>query len=817
MKSKILSIAFALCMLSVVFTALPGEAAVYYTGTVQTTDSDGESKDVFFRGDWVYVNVELFYVNEHIDADIRVTLETQAGAERDTIYASTDVTSAGYYNSSEALPATGLNTAGFPMGDGNIAIADVVLYLDYIYYVEEVTRTQVMVKTSGMTLSPDPSWYYSPGQNVTITVVTSDTDPFYVQVLDDMGHDVVLPWTDQTVDSTGTWTRTFTIPMDAEDGEYLVEVRADDASDALWFARYFYVAKFDMILETERWAVLPGETVSVTYFVVDLSTLSLYTDVDVEWNAIWYEDDEEQIDTGILTPGESGTQQFVIPAAINLTSDYVVHFWANDSADRSVYDYLVFEIASLMADVWTNDNTYLGGEIVTVTVEAMVGYNFDWYYDNLPEAEVDIVVEKDGAALPAYAASDLMTGAMGTVQHEFQLGTDASEGTYIVTATVSKAGFSVTTMTTFVVELEYGLMVELDKDDYFSGEVASMTFTTMWGVDYIVNNSVFYVVSGYAGIILTGNSSTGTGSFTIPADYVGTIYVYAITVVNDHGLEGADAAAVRKAYIALAPVQDVYSAGETAQWNFRIVTMMTTGLLSYVVEDGMGNTVDAATLSTADTEFPTSGTISYAVPSVDASDYYTVTVTLKDGFGNNAEASSSVYLRAEYMIDVWLISDAGFVSRAFEQGDTVEFGYAITTNGATHKSVYKIRFYSSTDSSVDWYVLTSSTTGTLTVTIPENTADGEYWLQATLYDGVYNSWLWSDGVAFGVMADQSIWQKEIGGMSVIDFTILILIVLMIILLIVLPFVKGRMGAPKPSEPAPARMEPDEPPAAPPPQ
>lgn len=818
MKSKILSVAFALCMLSVVFTALPGEAAVYYTGTVQTTDIDGDSKDVFFRGDWVYVDVELFYENVHVDADILITLETQTGGERDSITdVSTDTTSTGYYNSSEADPPRGLNTAGFPMGVGNIAIADVVLYLDYVYYTEEVARAQVMIRTSDMWLDPDPSWPYSPGQNVTITMVTSNTEEFYVQVLDEMGHDLILPWTGQTVDATGTWTETFTIPVDAEDGEYVVEVRLDDPSDALWFDEYFHVAKFELILESQRWAVLPGETVSISYMVVDLATLALCTDVDVEWTAIWYDmDGDEQTETGVAVPGYQGMLDFVIPAAINMTSDYTVHFWANDSDDRSIHDYYVFETGLLMADLWTNSNAYVGGEIVTITVEAVVGYDFE-DSDALPDADVDIVVEKDGTVLTGYSVANLVTGVTGTVQHEFKLAADAEAGTYIVKADVSKAGFSVESMVVFVVQLEYGLMVELDKDAYYSGEVAHVAFTTIWGVDYIVGNSVFYRVSGSAGTILVGNSSTGSASFTVPADYVGVIGVYAITVVNDHGLVGEDSATVSKAFIAVAPALDVYSAGDTIQWDFRVITMMTMGLLSYIVVDDLGRTVASATLSSVDTAFPASGSITYTVPTDDASEYYTVTVSLKDGYGNNAQASSTVYLKAEYRVDVWLVRDSGFVSRAFEPGDTVEFGYAISTNGASHMSLYKIRFYATTDSSMNWYVMTALTTGTFKVTVPDNVPDGTYSLQAILYDGVSSAWLSSDGVSFGVLADQSLWQKEVGGMSVIDLTILLLIVLMIVLLIVLPFVKARMGRPKDIAPEPVRMEPEPPKQAGPPQ
>jgi uncharacterized SAM-binding protein YcdF (DUF218 family) len=46
-------------------------------------------------------------------------------------------------------------------------------------------------------------------------------------------------------------------------------------------------------------------------------------------------------------------------------------------------------------------------------------------------------------------------------------------------------------------------------------------------------------------------------------------------------------------------------------------------------------------------------------------------------------------------------------------------------------------------------------------------------------------------------------------MSAINFTILVLLIIMILLLIVMPFLRGRMGAPK-TPPEPAKVEPPPP-------
>ncbi|MEW5748698.1 MAG: hypothetical protein AB1793_07970 [Candidatus Thermoplasmatota archaeon] len=797
MKGKILSLALALCMIAVVFTALPTKGAVYYTGTVQTTDDAGLPMDVFFRGDHVYVNVTLYYENVLVDADILVELVDENGNVRDSIYTTTDDPVDGYYNSSAAIPIDSLNTNGVPIS-GDMTVCDIVLYVEDYWWWTEVDREQIVLKETGLSLDPPNDWYYYPGQDVTITVTTGDTDAFYVQILNETDDDMVPPWTYQTVDEDGVWSETFTIPEDAKDGEYLIEVRAE-TSDALWFDELFWVAKYALMLDTDRYYVLPGENVEVEYMVVDMATLSLYSDVTVEWNAEWYnETNVLQVDTGELVPGYFGTEIFTIPAEINLTSDYDVYFWANDTADRSMETWITFYTGDMMGDVWTEDDTYLAGEVVVVSAQATV----NWY--SLPEADVDIVVEKDGAAIAAYGASDLTTGVNGVVEHEFQLASDADPGTYVVTATMSKVGYTVVRMTTFDIDLEYDLDAELDKDQYYSGETATVTFTTVWGVEEVENNSVFYIVYSSLGNVAVGNTSSGEASFAVPDDYVGWIDIEAVTIVNGYYLDAWDDAWVQKAYIAIAPVAEIYSGGDTVQWEFEILTEMTSGMLSYEVVDAGGEPVASSSM-----DFATSGMISFTVPGSDPSTEYTVTLTLKDGLGNNVEAESSVWLEEEYTISVWLVSDSGYVSRAFEPGAEIEFGYEITTNGAPHMSVYKIRYYSYADY-IDMYVLTNDTSGTLTVTVPEDTPDGYYGIWVTLYDGVENTWLSSDGVDFVVMADQSGWDKEVIGMSAIDFVMLVLIIVMILLLIVVPFLKTRGPGLTKSEPAP----PAEPPAPP---
>lgn len=805
-------------MIALVFTALPTKGEVYYTGTVQTMDDTGMLKDSFFRGERIYVNVTLWYQSALVDADINVQLYDPDGTPRSLIDAETNDPAVGYFNSTESVPEAWLSTNNVDI-DGDVGVCDVVLTALTLHGWIEVVREQILLREERVTLDPDPAAPYFPGQDVTVTVTTASDEEFFVEVLDPDMHDLVAAQTFQEADENGEWSWTFEIPDGARDGWYTVNVRNEDTDDYLWddwwstSVAYFYIEKYRLEMYTDRDVVLPGEDVEVEYIVYDLSTLSLYMDVTTEWTATWYNlTGDDQIDTGELVPSYNGTEIFTIPTDINMSSDYQIHFWVNDTADRTSEAWLTFSMGRLGGDVWTDDSVYLAGMVVTVQVEAWVEYEWsssDW--DDLPGADVDIVVEKDGVELAIYGETDMTTGAYGEVEHDFTLADDAGLGTYLVTATISKLDYSIVRMTTFEVEFEYDFEVSLDKDTYYSGETATAAFTTWWGPQKVTDNTVFYIVYSGVGDLMSGSTTTGEVEFQIPLDFVGNLWVYGVTSVESYTMEDWDSASVQKAYIALAPLVEEYSGGDTVQWEYVIMTMMIDGQLSYEIWSSDGEMMASTTIAFSD-----SGTISYTVPVDDPASWYAVVVTLKDGMGNSVSAVSYVYLVSMYDITAWIDNDSGFVSRAFEPGDTIRIGYEITTNGVAHRSVYKIEYYTSADW-VSLYVITESTTGTLTLTVPEGATDGDYDIYVDLRDGVTNAYLAGDWLQYGVLTGQSGWDKEIAGMSAIDFTILVLIIVMIVLLIVVPFLKGKeFKVFKPKEPAPmTSMPPEAPPPTPP--
>lgn len=796
MNSRILTaVMLALSMLAVAFVATPTSAAVYYTGSVQATDDTGTPKTVFIEGERIYVGIELFYQGEPYAGDLYVELYEPDYGVIDTFYATADDPETGIYNSWSAGPARWLDTWGAWMPQETVVL-DIIVYVDDWWWVE-FARTQIILKQEGLTLEPEGVYTYYPGLDVTITLVTGQTADFYVQIVNDTWEDLAN-WTNQEA-VEGVWTTTWTIPADTQDGTYWVYVRAE-LDDSFWYWTSFYIMMYELMVDSNRYYFLPGDTVTIIYETVDISTMTTYTDATIEWRAEWYNESGNLTwDSGILS-GASGTIDFEMPTNIALYSDLWITFWANDSEDRSVEEWLYFYLGQLGASLEVYGGTMLPGEVVSVDVEAWVGW------DSLPGADVDISVELDGVEIPAYGVSNLVTNIDGEASHEFTLSEDAAKGSYVVTAVVSKVGYSVTRMATFEVEWDGYLEITFDKEYYYSGDTMVVTFTPIWNNEEMPSAPVIYFAYGTTGLMTTGNTNTGSAAISIPSDYVGNIEVYAAANMDGFILESAAWTDVIMASVVLQASADQYRPGETIEWVYEIVTHMSSGTLSYSIVDDHDVEVASAELS-----FATSGSFSYTVPEIDASSYYTATLTMEDGMGNIESASARTWLWGEYEIVAWLSSGSGYVGGAFEPGVDLTFDYTIAAYTGAGLDTYMVIVYTPFDGA-EYSFLVSGTSGTFTLSVPDDANDGTYWVYFYLYDPIEDDYLDGDSASFTVKADQSAWDRSVGGMSLFDLLVLVLLLVIIIVLIIMPMVKGRMGA-KAEKAEPVAMPP--PPAEPP--
>jgi len=798
MKSLILSIALALSMVAVAFAAIPTTAAVYYTGSVQATDVTGAPMNVFFydpfSGDSerIYVNVSLEYMGVPTNMAIEVELIGPTGTVEDWLWANTNDPATGEYHSWSVAPwAQWLNTGYVDFGDQSALVMDVVLLANTGWWTE-IARSQIVLKMEGLTLSPPPSPWYYPGEQITMCLVTRQTDEFYVQVVNETDH-VFGNWNNQLA-VEGSWVMEWTLPSNAPDGTYWVYVRAQ-ADDTIWYSASFNVQMYVLQIQVERYYVLPGETIWIHYEMINLSDLGSVTGATIEWNANYENDTGAEIWIHGTLPGTSGTTMFTVPSDIALYSNVYMTFWGNGSGGRSYVNYQTLYIYQLGGSIDLDDTSYSPGDVVTATVGATISWQ------DMMGANVDITVEYNGTAIAGYGVSNLMTDRSGEVQYQFVLATNAAEGSYLVTATISKAGFTVTKMTSFDVIWSGSLTVEFAKDYYYSGETAEFSFTTVWNSVESPAGSVYYMVYDSVGMVGSDTTTTGTGSYDIPAGYVGRIYVQGVVTLQGRMLFGQNDVYVRFADIVIQPGTDSFRPGDTIAWAYNIQTGLTSGALSYVVVDNNGDVVDSADLS-----FATSGTVSYVAPSADASARYTITMTLDDGAGNSMTETSTVYLMAMYKINAVRETNSNFVNGAFESGTTLRFSFTIDSYGAEDLPVYFVYIWV-TGADNEQRMLLTIDSGTFEYTIPDDAVDGWYSVGFNLYDGVTGGYLSGDQVSFEVKAHQSAWDSNVGGLSMFNFVLLLLVIILLIVLIVLPLVKGRSGrgkskaAPLPPPPA----------------
>jgi hypothetical protein len=790
MKNRILSIALALSMLAVAACAINVTASVTYTGSVTTTDSTGTPKDTFYQGENVYVNVELKQYGVPYAGTVTIQLvRTTDDNVMQSLSRTTNNPDVGWYNSS----GTGSHLESYYGFSGDAMTYDVV-----VIYGDVVARHPIVVKATGLDLQPDShSWApYYPGQTITITLVTDQTtDGFYVQVVNSTGA-TMFNITNQ-IAWTGWWSYDWTIASDFPDGHFYMNVNDAD-THGTWYSEDVYVQKYVLSVNADRMYYLIGETALINYAVLDQSSMEPYGGVVITYSATWLNLTGNQTWENDTLVGTSGTQSFVLGPTLNISSDVEITYWANETGtDRSYSVVRWLYTGYLSASVQVSDTDFGPGDLVAVTVYAYAGFS------NLPGALVDIAVERNNSAIADYGAVAMVTDFQGSVTHTFRLNQNAPTGSYIVNVTVSKVGQVVNEMSVFTVSWGGGLFINFDKNTYYGGDTAQVTFRTVWNGAEMPNEPIGYYVQVSYGILLTGNTTTDSAEIEIPTDYYGFLVLYASVNVNGNIMDSGYGVAVNFANILLTTGQSHYRQGETLTFHWDIVTSLDTADLEYEVVDNFGVTVVSDS-----PDFAKTGSFSVDVPDENPPMSYTATVVMTTETGGYLTSSATVTIADNYELQLWF-GKSGYANGAYKPGQTVKVHYEINA-WVAKLPVYMIVLETTLEEAEHTYLVTGES-GTFEYTIPKTAPTQVFQALATLWDPIMDDELsGTPMMLYNVNSELGAWDKSVGGMSAIDMLILILIVVMILLLIIVPFMKGRMGA------QPATVKVSEPPPAPPP-
>ena len=781
MKNRILSIALALSLLAVVFAALPTSAQVNYTGSVKTTDDTGNLKDTYIQGQAVYVIVDVKYQGVWADEPILVRLETTTGGVVSHFHTDSNDPAVGWYNSTTAAGHLTLATGAGITDD--LTSYYVVVYRDGS--MEQIANTTIVVKKTGLSLDPDIGIYY-PGQAVVAKLVTtSTTTMFYVHTVNATG--VTTPnmnWTGQSA-TTGWWEYAFTLASDLPDGRYTMNVR-DATTHAIMNHIHFNVQKYVFEVWADRDYYLPGMTANIQYVTMDVATFTQATGVAISYSAMWGNSSGNATWLNSTLTGSSGVQQFVIPTDIAMWLDVEITYWANEST-RSASGSVTLDFAMLTGGVSiTPAGILMPGETVATTVTAYLGVG-----DPLPGAAVDISVLANGTAIPAYGSTNLTSDLQGRVTHTFTLVDAAADGTYIVSAKITMVGFSTTAIGLFQVRSTGEIWVKLDKERYYGGDDIVATLTPLWNGKVVEVSNFGYAFMIDTGVLVWANTSDTTVSATIPTDYYGDIEIGVSAYYNGIGIDGGDSSEVRFADITLTAQMNDYRPGDNLVFDWNIVTGASAGTLMYEITDS--NEMLVRSDSPA---FATTGSFSQLVPTVNAPQHYYVHMWMTTAAGGYADADLTVDMLNSHELQIW-VEKSGYADGTYKPGQTVKLHYSIGAYVMEPLKSYILHVTTDYNPVGMDFILTDSV-GTVEFALPDDAPAAEMGISATLIDPVTGP-VSSDTTAITVGGQLTGWDKSIAGMSAIDFSILLLLIIMILLLIVMPFLKGRMGAPKPVE------------------
>ncbi len=780
MKNRILSIALALSLLAVVFAALPMSTQVDYTGSVKTTDDTGNLKDTYIQGQQVYVIVEVKYQGVWADEPIQVRLVPTTGGWVDRFFTDSNDPAIGWYNSTTAAGHLTLSTgSGFT---GDLTSYYVVVYSNTM---DEIARTTIVVKKTGLTLEPDNGIFY-PGQAVVAKLVTTSTTTlFYVHTVNATGVTVTgMNWTGQSA-TTGWWEHAFTLAPDMPDGRYTMNVR-DSTTHAIMNHIHFNVQKYVFNVGADRDYYLPGMTAKIDYMTMDVATFTQATGVTITFSALWYNETGNATWLNSTLAGSTGVQQFVIPTNANMTQDVEIVYWANEST-RSASDSVTLQFGMLSGSVTIAPlGTLMPGETVVTTVSVDLGG------DSLPGAAVDISVLANGTAIPAYGSVNLTSDLAGEVTHTFTLVDAAADGNYIVSAKIALVGFSTTALGLFQVHSSGEIGVKFDKERYYGGEEIVATLTPLWNGKAVEVTSFGYGFSIDTGLLVWGNTSEKTVSATIPADYFGDISLGVEAYYNGIVIGGGSNSVVRFADIALIAEKNNYRPGDTLAFAWNIVTGASAGTLTYEITDSNGLLVKVDSPA-----FATTGSFSQLVPTVEAPAHYYVHMWMTTAAGGYADTDLTVSMLNSHELQIW-VEKSGYADGTYKPGQTVKLHYSI--GAYVMEPLQSYILHVSTDyNPIGMDFILTEPTGTVEFALPSDAPAAEIGISASLIDPVTGP-VSSDSTALTVGGQLTGWDRSIAGMSAIDFSILLLLIIMILLLIVMPFLKGRMErGPKPAE------------------
>jgi hypothetical protein len=397
-----------------------------------------------------------------------------------------------------------------------------------------------------------------------------------------------------------------------------------------------------------------------------------------------------------------------------------------------------------------------------------------------------------------------VTDANGQATYFFKLASTAQMGNwnYIVKANITKVGYTAVRENQFQVSSTSDLLVAFDRDYYYGGQEAVISFAAILNGQTVPTGEISYTVMLASQLIANATTTDTTASVSIPQDKFGALQVDAKTLIN--GVVRSDSATVQVVFalLGLTPKSDSYRPGETITFQWSILTGLTEANLAYEIVDSNNLRVANGTLTFAKT-----GSFEYRVPEASPllPDSYDATMWMTTPTGGFASDTATVDIVSGTGMELTIsIGKSPYTSGEFRPGGKVTVHYDLASFLTEPRSSLRLHVLVSYDP-MAFDVIVSSSSGKFTYTIPDDAPMAEHTVTVWAYDAVTGDFLSGDQTAFQVNNQVSGWDRSVGGVSVIDLILLILVIVVIIMLIVVPMMKDRMARPKPPESKPMVM------------
>ncbi|MGA8543098.1 MAG: hypothetical protein WB947_06140 [Thermoplasmata archaeon] len=366
--------------------------------------------------------------------------------------------------------------------------------------------------------------------------------------------------------------------------------------------------------------------------------------------------------------------------------------------------------------------------------------------------------------------------------------------------------------------------VALNANEYAPGATVTATWTLSSSNTSVgaLDATEWELATENGGLLATGSitSTASTGTFTVPlpADLLGQFYVWVIATNATSSFSGGAYAIVEQPTLAVSGSL-YFTPGSQLSWNLVFSPAALAGTTTtYTVigywDDQYGDEISNGLVATG--TVGSSNVVSYSVPGTGAATYYDLEVSAQTtATGVYATAGTDSELETGYYVEIGVSTASNYADGSYQPGQTIQVSWAVYSySGLPLPPTYQVyialgplAFFFGPNVAVAETLATTATSGTIGLTIPSNTPSGSLGIGGEVYahglfsgpgceeESNFTGYCWAQ-TAITVNAHPSLLSLELGAGSGFTVGMLILLIVIIAVALVLFLLMRRGRSPK---------------------